>query len=227
MISRCSSHIFGLFLFLMLSGIGTAKGIRDHTRIKNNTSVTPSQAHELTLTLVKIEKQAIQTWVRAAANIDLSRKNLSAHICSFEAKFIKAGQRVRAFPPGSKSSIYQARVTQLTRHKDCVLINVELTRKAFGVDKTYVLEVIIERGVYLAIPNEAIIEEENYTLAYIQQHQNHFVPKVIAMGVKGELYTQVTMGLKTGDLAVTFGSFFIDAEYKLKQFRGSYAHQHH
>ena len=36
------------------------------------------------------------------------------------------------------------------------------------------------------------------------------------MGFQGELLTQVLDGVKEGDPVVTFGSFFIDAEQKLK-----------
>ena len=42
------------------------------------------------------------------------------------------------------------------------------------------------------------------------------MPREIHTGIQGELYTQVTDGVKDGDQVVTFGSFFIDAEQKLK-----------
>jgi hypothetical protein len=35
-------------------------------------------------------------------------------------------------------------------------------------------------------------------------------------GFQGELYTQILGGLENGDQVVTFGSFFIDSEHKLK-----------
>jgi hypothetical protein len=35
-------------------------------------------------------------------------------------------------------------------------------------------------------------------------------------GVQGELFTQVLNGLQEGEQVVTIGSFFIDAEHKLK-----------
>ena len=38
------------------------------------------------------------------------------------------------------------------------------------------------------------------------------------LGVQGELYTQVLGGLQPGEQVVTFGSFFVDADYKLKGF---------
>ena len=41
-------------------------------------------------------------------------------------------------------------------------------------------------------------------------------PQTITAGLQGELYTEVTGGVGDGDQVVTFGSFFIDSEYKLK-----------
>jgi len=46
--------------------------------------------------------------------------------------------------------------------------------------------------------------------------KGQYEPTPVQTGVQGELYTQVTGGLKDGDQVVTFGSFFIDSEYKLK-----------
>jgi hypothetical protein len=42
------------------------------------------------------------------------------------------------------------------------------------------------------------------------------VPKEVHTGIQGELYTQVLEGLQANTPVVTFGSFFIDAEHKLK-----------
>ena len=42
------------------------------------------------------------------------------------------------------------------------------------------------------------------------------MPQEIQTGLQGELFTEITGGLKDGDQVVTFGSFFIDAEHKLK-----------
>jgi len=51
---------------------------------------------------------------------------------------------------------------------------------------------------------------------YRQAPDGQYEPTPVQTGVQGELYTQVTGGLKDGDQVVTFGSFFIDSEFKLK-----------
>jgi multidrug efflux pump subunit AcrA (membrane-fusion protein) len=51
---------------------------------------------------------------------------------------------------------------------------------------------------------------------YVQQQPGQYRPVAIQTGIQGELYTQVLDGLVDGAQVVTFGSFFIDAERKLK-----------
>ena len=92
------------------------------------------------------------------------------------------------------------------------------------------MEIVTQWGEFLSIPNEAIIEEGDRQVVYIQQHPGHYVPQDIHTGLKGELYTQVLHGLSEGDEIVTLGSFFIDAEHKLnstEQDTMGNAHLHH
>ncbi len=42
------------------------------------------------------------------------------------------------------------------------------------------------------------------------------MPQEIQTGIQGELLHAGAEGVKDGDQVVTFGSFFIDAEHKLK-----------
>jgi methionine-rich copper-binding protein CopC len=78
------------------------------------------------------------------------------------------------------------------------------------------MEIVVERGPYLSIPNVSIIEEGSDHVVYIQKQPGQYTPQVIKTGLQGELYTQVTEGLKDGDQIVSVGSFFVDAETKLK-----------
>ena len=45
---------------------------------------------------------------------------------------------------------------------------------------------------------------------------DQYVQREIHTGVQGELYTEILDGVTDWDQVVTFGSFFIDAEHKLK-----------
>src|SRR5262245_65756386 len=114
------------FLLLMI----VAQGIRDHTRptttndpararyklegnTQDTTQLSDEQAADVTLTLNPVSVRPIQTWVRTAGRIDKTGKVVSAYVRSPESDMLKVGQRVRAFPPEPKSSMFQAWVTKV------------------------------------------------------------------------------------------------------------------
>jgi hypothetical protein len=180
------------------------------------TAVNESQATELTLTLSQAAVRPIQQIVRTAGTIDKTRKVITADVFPPEAALIQVGQRVRTFPLASKSSMFQARITRVVPRGDRVTVEATLTSQGRQESSAYVTEIVVERGEFLSVPNEAIIEEGDTRIVYVQKHPGHFEPQEVHTILQGELYTQVMHGLSEGDQVVTFGSFFIDSEYKLK-----------
>jgi len=204
-------------LLVAVPGI-LAQGVRDHTRPKSDrsTAVTESQATELTLTVTDVAIRPIQIWVRTAGVVDRAGKAVTATVSSGEGALVRVGQRVRAFPPESRSSMYQAKISRVVPQGDRVLVTATLAGPGREDATRYVLEIVTERGEFLSVPNEAIIETGAKRLVYVQQPEGRYVPKEIQAGVQGELYTQVLDGLRPGEKVVTFGSFFVDADQKLK-----------
>ena len=190
---------------------------RAHTRPSPGTVVNQAQAEAVTLTVGTVAPRLIQTWIRVAGDIDKNNKVLTAMVPADMAAEIKAGQRVRAFAPSAKSSMYQAFVTRVAPHGQDVMVEATLSSHGRPDAPLYVMEIVNEQGPFLSVPNEAIIEESGKHVVYVQQAAGQFVPKEIEIGRQGELYTEVTGGVKDGDQVVTFGSFFIDAEQKLKK----------
>ena len=214
------SRVFALLLFVSLfSGVTAAQGVREHTRLSKapgTTTVSESQANALTLTLSTATVRLVQTWVRTAGTIDKSGKILTASLSGPEASLVKVGQRLRAFPPSSKSSMYQAYVTRVVATPGGAAVEASLSASGRENALHYVMEIVVERGPFLAIPNEAIIEEGDRRVVYVQRIAGQYVPQEIQTGIQGELLTEIVDGLHDGDQVVTFGSFFIDAEHKLK-----------
>ena len=223
-------HLLGVCLAVLVAPSGHAQGIRDRTRPEAApATVSESQAADLTLTLAPVAVTAVQTWVRAAATLDEAGTGLTACLRGADASLIAAGQRARAFPPDSKSSVYQARIGAVEPGTDCTRVTATLARPAFERAPRYLLEIVVDRGDYLAVPNEAIIEEGDRHVVYMQHGPGQYMAHDIVTGVRGELYTEVVEGLSEGTLVVTFGSFFIDAEQKLKSGSAAalnHAHQH-
>ncbi len=209
-----------LLLFsVLLPGLTYAQGVREHTRPSKpaGTVVSEAQASALTLTLSTASVRLVQTWIRTAGTIDKSGgKVLAASLSGGEASLVKIGQRVRAFPPSSKSSMYQAYITRVVATPGGAAIEASLSGSGRQNAAYYVMEIVIERGPFLAIPNEAIIEEGDRRVVYLQRGAGQYVPQEIHTGIQGELLTEILDGLSDGDQVVTFGSFFIDAEHKLK-----------
>ena len=203
---------------LIDSGASAAQDVRAHTRPNpdRSTAVTESQATELTLTLTEAAVRPIQIWVRTAGVVDRTGRNVTAAVSAADGEFVAVGQRVRAFPPESRSSMYQARVSQVVSRGDRVMIQAVLAGPGREDSPRYILEIVTEPVRFLSVPNEAIIETGGRPVVYVQQQQGRYVPREIRVGVQGELFTQVLGGLTPGEQVVTFGSFFIDADYKLK-----------
>ena len=194
-----------------------AQGVREHTRlVPRGTAVSEAQAEALTLTIGAVAPRLVQNWVRVAGTIDQGNKVITADLSEADAALVKVGQRARAFPPSAKSSMYQAFVTRVVPRNGGASVDVSLAATGRANSSLYVLEIVVELGPFLSVPNEAIIEEGDAHVVYVQQQPGQYEPREIRTGIQGELYTQVLDGVADGDQVVTFGSFFIDAEHKLK-----------
>ena len=194
------------------------QSIRDRIRLKGDrsTTVSEAQATELTLTLTEVSVRPIQVWVRAAGSVDEARRRVTAAVIGSDGKRLRVGQRARVFSPESRSRMYQGNVSRVLASGGEVTITVTLPSQVLERSRHCIIEVVTEDGEHLSVPNEAIIDRGGQTLVYVQQAGGEYAPREIKAGVQGELFTQVVEGLETGERVVTIGSFFIDAEHKLK-----------
>lgn len=210
-----------------------AQGMRDRTRprprVDRAATVAELQATEIKLTVAPVGEQLLQTWVRTAGVIDEAHRVLRACVADDDAALIVTGQRVRAFAPETKASMTQARITSVVPRGDCVAIEATLSGPVYGDATRYVLEIVVDRGSRFAVANAAIIERDGKQIVYEEIHPGHYEPHEIRTGLKGETYTEVLDGIAEGYRIITIGSFFIDAEYRLKMTPGNGmdAHQHH
>ena len=207
-------------LIAVFASPASPQSIRDRIRLSRDklTPITEAQANELTLTLNDAAIRPIQIWVRTAGLIDPARRTITATVAAHEAGYLKVGQRVRAFPPESRSSMFQAKITQVAVSGGKTSVSAVLSGPGHDGSARYVLEIVTEPIEALSVPNEAIIESDGKHVVYVEAEKGRYVPREIRPGLQGELYTQVLEGLTAGQQVVTFGSFFIDADHKLKEF---------
>lgn len=195
-----------------------ARAQREHTRPTpdRTTTVTEAQAVELTLTHTEAAVREVQVWVRTAGVIDDARTTLTSDVPWSEARLVEAGQRARAFSPASRSRMHQAFVSSVTRRGDRAIIKTLLPGDPLETSRYYIIEIVTDAGDLFSVPNEAIIVSGDTRLVYVQERSGGYAPREITTGLQGELYTEVLGGLTPGEPVVTFGSFFIDADHRLK-----------
>ena len=195
--------------------IAHAAGVRDFTRMVPSTTVTQAQASELTLTLTDAVQRPIQNWIRTAGTADKTGKLLTTFLRPPESDLVRMGQRTQTYTVNTRTKMTLGYVTGVSRQKDGATVEVTLSAPVTE-GPGHLMEIVVERGPYLSIPNVAIIEEGDEQIVYLQKGGGHYTPQVIHTGLQGELYTQVLDGLKDGDQVVSVGSFFVDADNKLK-----------
>ena len=193
-----------------------AAGVRDFTRSKPGTPVTATQASELTLTLTDVATRPIQNWIRTSGKLDQSGRVLTTFLRAPESDLVQVGQRFQAYTVNSRTRMHLGRITKITPQAGGAVIEGTLPIQASADIPHYLMEIVVERGPYLSIPNVSIIEEGADHVVYLQRQPGQYTPQIIKTGLQGELYTQVMEGLKEGDQVVSVGSFFVDAETKLK-----------
>jgi Cu(I)/Ag(I) efflux system membrane fusion protein len=112
--------------------------------------------------------------------------------------------------------MYQADVTQVLPQSGAVTIRATVQGQTLESNRHFVLEIVTENDEFLSVPNEAILESGGKQVVYVKNPDGGYAPQEIKAGLRGELFTQVLDGLEAGQQVVTIGSFFIDAEHRLK-----------
>jgi hypothetical protein len=195
-----------------------AADVRANTRLfrPDSTAVTQAQASELTLTMTDAATRSVQTWIRTAGVLDAAGKTVTGFLRSPEAQLVQPGQRLRVFSVSTRTQMHQARITRVTPQTGGVLVQATLADNARNDAARYLMEIVVERGNFLSVPNASIIEEGPVQIVYVQKGAGQYARRIIHTGLQGEQYTQVLDGLAEGDQVVSIGSFFVDADNKLK-----------
>ncbi len=208
--------------------------------LNNGLLIDEEQGKMITLTLAEVSTQKIEKWIRTAGSVNRKTGRVHGRVYGKDARLVTTGQRTRIFPLVGREPVLQGKVLEVSANGDEVMVESDLHDNWYGNQKFYVMEIIVDFGGRLAIPNEAIIEEEGRKVVYALGGEGRYFQREINTGQRGELYTEILHGLTAGEKVVTFGSFFIDAQYKLfsrddratkgdgaRPKGGKLAHRHH
>ena len=153
---------------------------------------------------------------------DLSHIWILADIYEYELSFVKAGQRAAAtlsYDPGTVLTghlgfIYPTLDPKTRTAK--VRFELDNADEKLKPDMYANVELRVNLGTRLAIPQEAIIESGQKQVVFLHHGGGRLEPRLIKTGVKTGEWSEVLAGLKEGEHIVTSANFLIDSESRLK-----------
>jgi len=128
--------------------------------------------------------------------------------------------RFKAFP----SETFEGRVTFILHELDMATrtgkVRIELDNPRHKIKHEMYAQVEIETGAgdaaRVAVPNSAIIDSGNRQVVLVARGEGRFEPRSVALGLRGEDYTEITDGIAAGEEVVVAANFLIDAESNLQ-----------
>jgi Cu(I)/Ag(I) efflux system membrane fusion protein len=78
------------------------------------------------------------------------------------------------------------------------------------------VELEIDLGKRLVVPDEAVIDTGMRKIVYVQKDETNFEPREVVTGLRAEGSVEVLKGLSPGEKVAASGNFLIDSEAQLK-----------
>ncbi|MBI4685507.1 MAG: efflux RND transporter periplasmic adaptor subunit [Nitrospirae bacterium] len=88
------------------------------------------------------------------------------------------------------------------------------------------VELKIDMGRRLAIPDDAIIDTGTRQIVYVDKGDGNFEPREVMLGSRAKGFREVLMGLKAGEKVASSATFLIDSESQLKGVTPISGHKH-
>lgn len=198
--------------------------IRDLERTKQVTKTLPIHSP---ITGTVIRKEVLQgTHVEPGEELytiaDLSRLWILADIYEYELPFVKVGQQASVSLSYDPGTVVTGRVGFIYPTLDPKTRTAKVRFEVDNVDEKLKpdmyanVELGVDLGTRLAIPQEAIIESGRKQIVFLHHGGGKLEPRLIKTGVKTGEWSEVLEGLKEGDHVVTSANFLIDSESRLK-----------
>ncbi|MEW6664469.1 MAG: efflux RND transporter periplasmic adaptor subunit [Thermodesulfobacteriota bacterium] len=154
---------------------------------------------------------------------DLSVVWIYADIYEYELPLIRLGQTASFRVPYLKAERFTGKVIYIYPSLDPkartakVRLEFPNSKGALKPEMYAEVEIRIDLGQRLAVPESAIIDTGLRQVAIIDRGSGYFEPRDVKLGVKVENYYEVIQGLKPGERVVTSANFLIDSESKFKE----------
>lgn len=153
---------------------------------------------------------------------DLSTVWIISDIYEYELSLIKAGQTANislSYFPGKEFSstidyVYPALSGETRTAK--VRFTIPNPGGQLKPQMFTNVEVKINLGKRLAIPEDAVIDTGIRQIVYVDKGEGYFEPREVMPGLKADGMVEVLKGLKAGEKVASAANFLIDSEAKLK-----------
>jgi membrane fusion protein, copper/silver efflux system len=153
---------------------------------------------------------------------DLSHIWILADIYEYELSFVKIGQQAAVTLSYDPSTVLTGQVGFIYPTLDPktrtakVRFELDNADEKLKPDMYANVELRVNMGTRLAIPQEAVIESGEKQVVFLHLGGGKLEPRLIKTGVKTGEWSEVLTGLKEGDHIVTSANFLIDSESRLK-----------
>ncbi|WHZ26874.1 MAG: CzcABC family efflux RND transporter, membrane fusion protein [Nitrospira sp.] len=154
--------------------------------------------------------------------VDLSRVWVLADIYEYELAFVKVGQQASVTLSYDPSTVLTGQVGFIYPTMDPktrtakVRFELDNADEKLKPDMYANVELRVNLGTRLAIPQEAIIESGQKQVVFLHLGSGKLEPRLVKTGAKTGEWSEVLTGLKEGEHIVTSANFLIDSESRLK-----------
>jgi len=153
---------------------------------------------------------------------DLSAVWVIADIYEYELPLIKAGETARIslsyFPGKEFSSMIDYVYPTLAGETRTAKVRFSIPNPGGQLKPQMYsnVEVKINMGKRLAIPEDAVIDTGTRQIVYVDRGEGYFEPREVTLGLRADGMVEVIKGLKAKERVASAANFLIDSEAKLK-----------
>ncbi len=194
------------------------------TREVPNTIVWRSPRDGIVLERTAVEGMRAQAGEELFRIADHSVVWVMTQVSEGELGAVKAGQPATVRPRARPGQEFHGKVAVVYPHLNKEIrtgsIRIELPNPDLALLPDMYADVEIDTGAgehpRLSVPNSSIIDSGNAQVVLVARGEGRFEPRNVALGLRGQDYTEVTSGIAAGDEVVVAANFLIDAESNLK-----------
>jgi Cu(I)/Ag(I) efflux system membrane fusion protein len=188
------------------------------------TLYSPASGFVLARSAYPRQRVTPETELYAIANLEIIWA--IADIYEYEAPLVRLGQPAVMSLSYFPGRTFRGKVTyiypQLDNATRTLKVRAEFSNPDFALkpDMYADVELRIDYGRQLSIPQEAVLDSGTEQTVFVALHEGYFEPRKVRLGGKVGERTIVLDGVRAGERVVTSGNFLVDSESRLKSAAG-------